>query len=390
MPYGAEIVGSRLSIRWTGERGKPWFAGRVTEWRPYDETHLITYDDGDQKAHCLVNEEANGQLRWDKSRKRKSEQGAAADVIETANTAAKKPSQQAKAAAPAMKVKKEEKKAKKPAQQAKAAAPPPAMKVKKEEKKAADNGKAKAKGKASPAAEKVSAATVDTLLEENHYEYSKLGSRAWPKLFGAGGAVLPLLHKGGVRFNTIAIGPPAPGGKWNLGYASGCSGPFLSLFCWGDGEASLAGLSEEPSNTGDCFPGHSMKWDALVARGSKGEVALCAASDDAVFGADAFFSNAHGQSMCGGFHGALVRKVKPGQTFEVADPEAVGGPMVAETITTKEGDIEVLIMANSISSNYCVPHLMRAENSSYGKKEAAEEFNGDAEDWFERGKFGYA
>ena len=47
-------------------------------------------------------------------------------------------------------------------------------------------------------------------------------------------------------------------------------------------------------------------------------------------------------------------------------------------------------MANSISSNYCVPHLMRAENSSYGKKEAADEFNGDAEDWFERGKFGYA
>ena len=420
MSYGAEVVGSRLTILWTGDRGKPWFAGRVTEWRPYDETHLITYDDGDQKAHCLGDEEANGQLRWEKPRKRKLEQEAEAKVIETANTAAKKPAQQAnpKAAAPAN-VKKEDKPKMATNTNAKA--------------KVMDNGTAKGKAKASPAAVKISAATVDMVLKENDYDYSKLGSRAWPKQFGAGGAVLPLLEKGGARFNTIAIGPPVPGGKWNLGYAAGCRGPSLSLFCWGGGEASLAGLSEEPSNTGDCFPGHSMKWDALVARGSKGEVALlgaggssmsllgaggsamtrspCAELDDPVFGRGAFFANALGQSMCGGFHGALVRKVKPGQTFEVADPNAGlgsdgpsddidddddnggegGGPKVAETITTKEGDIEVLIMANSISSNYCVPHLMRAENASYDKKEAAKEFDGgdgDWWDWFGCGKFG--
>lgn len=61
---GAELVGLRVSIRWTGDRGKPWFSGRIAEWRPTNETHLIVYDDGDAKAHNLKEEEDAGQLRW--------------------------------------------------------------------------------------------------------------------------------------------------------------------------------------------------------------------------------------------------------------------------------------------------------------------------------------
>ena len=61
---GAELVGSRVYIRWTGERGRPWFPGRIAEWRPSDEAHLIVYDDGDEKLHYLSAEETAGQLRW--------------------------------------------------------------------------------------------------------------------------------------------------------------------------------------------------------------------------------------------------------------------------------------------------------------------------------------
>ena len=53
MVRGAELLGLRVSIRWTGDPGKPWYSGSIAEWRPYDEMHLIAYDDGDQKAHNL-------------------------------------------------------------------------------------------------------------------------------------------------------------------------------------------------------------------------------------------------------------------------------------------------------------------------------------------------
>lgn len=407
MPYGSEVVGSRLAVRWTGDPNKPWYAGRIAEWRPYNDTHLIIYDDGDQKAHHLHDEEASGQLRWEQSRKRKSEEEGVRKASKMAKTSKKSAAKKPAAKKPATK----KPAAKKPAVEKPAAdKPAPQAKV-------AALAKGKAKANAAPAAETVSTATVDTLLKENKYDYRKLAARTWPTKFEAGGAVLPLLLcEGGARFNTIAIGPPTPGGQWKLGYADGCRGPDLSLFCWDGGEASLAGLCEEPSNTGDCMPGHAMKWDALVARGSKGEVALCAASEDAFgYKGNAFFDNANGQSMCNGFHGALVRKVKPGQTFNVADPdegldpegfgpdhygdsnedEDRGGQTVAKTITTKEGDIEVLVLANSISGDYCVPHLMRSMRSmmravtkSYDKKEAAEEFDGSADDWFSRGRFG--
>ena len=69
------------------------------------------------------------------------------------------------------------------------------------------------------------------------------------------------------------------------------------------------------------------------------------------------------------------------------EDEDRGGPTVAKTITTKEGDIEVLVLANSICGDYCVPHLMRAVTESNDKKEAAKEFDCRDDDWFSRGRF---
>ena len=58
------MIGRRLQIRWTGDRGKPWYGGKIVEWWPINEHHLIKYDDGELKAHNLKEEEACGQLRW--------------------------------------------------------------------------------------------------------------------------------------------------------------------------------------------------------------------------------------------------------------------------------------------------------------------------------------
>ena len=65
-PYGAQVVGRRVSMRWLAEPGKPWFEGRVAEYRPWavPPTHLVSYDDGDLREHVLENELAVGTLRW--------------------------------------------------------------------------------------------------------------------------------------------------------------------------------------------------------------------------------------------------------------------------------------------------------------------------------------
>ena len=60
----AELVGRRVSIRWTGDPGKPWFNGIVAEYNSTLGDHLILYDDGEQKSHNLDEEEAVGQLKW--------------------------------------------------------------------------------------------------------------------------------------------------------------------------------------------------------------------------------------------------------------------------------------------------------------------------------------
>jgi len=102
MRCGAEVVGSRLAIRWCGDQGKPWYSGRVAEWQPCDGTHLIAYDDGDQKAHNLADEESDGQLRWETSGPR--EAGRSSSSKSTASESAR--SQRAKAKAKAVPVSK--------------------------------------------------------------------------------------------------------------------------------------------------------------------------------------------------------------------------------------------------------------------------------------------
>ena len=61
---GSDLIGKRISIRWTGDVGKPWFSGTVAEFNPISEEYLIRYDDGDQQAHNLANEEEHGLLKW--------------------------------------------------------------------------------------------------------------------------------------------------------------------------------------------------------------------------------------------------------------------------------------------------------------------------------------
>ena len=61
---GEMLVGRRVSIRFTGDSGKPWFEGEVVEFHPATDEHLILYDDGEQRLHELEHEEALNQLRW--------------------------------------------------------------------------------------------------------------------------------------------------------------------------------------------------------------------------------------------------------------------------------------------------------------------------------------
>ena len=65
-PYDAEVVGRRVSLQWVAELRKPWYNGRVAEFRHFSvpPTHLVVYDDGDQREHVLDDELAEGQLKW--------------------------------------------------------------------------------------------------------------------------------------------------------------------------------------------------------------------------------------------------------------------------------------------------------------------------------------
>ena len=61
---GFELIGKRVSIRWTGDPGKPWYSGKIVEYNVSTEQHLVLYDDGDQKVHHLEREESVKQLKW--------------------------------------------------------------------------------------------------------------------------------------------------------------------------------------------------------------------------------------------------------------------------------------------------------------------------------------
>ena len=57
---GRAAVGSRVSIRWTGTPDAPWYSGRIVDYAPATNEHLVLYDDGEQKMHVLGQEE----LQW--------------------------------------------------------------------------------------------------------------------------------------------------------------------------------------------------------------------------------------------------------------------------------------------------------------------------------------
>ena len=61
---GGELVGQRVSIRWTGDTGQPWYSGKLVEFNASTNEHLVLYDDGEQKMHELAVEEEAKQLRW--------------------------------------------------------------------------------------------------------------------------------------------------------------------------------------------------------------------------------------------------------------------------------------------------------------------------------------
>ena len=62
-PPRKHLVGQRVSIRWCGAPGKPWFDGTIKEYDAANHKHLVHYDDNDVKWHSLAEEDANGQLR---------------------------------------------------------------------------------------------------------------------------------------------------------------------------------------------------------------------------------------------------------------------------------------------------------------------------------------
>ena len=64
MYVGEDAVNRLVQIYWLGD--KKWFKGRVVEFRPCNRppTHLVKYDDGDQKEHDLEHENEHGHLQW--------------------------------------------------------------------------------------------------------------------------------------------------------------------------------------------------------------------------------------------------------------------------------------------------------------------------------------
>lgn len=89
----SEYIGRRVSIRWTGDAGQPWYKGTIAEFYRASDEYLVVYgvpariehsyacrtllaltfrskfsrretDDGEQKAHNLAEEQAAKQLMW--------------------------------------------------------------------------------------------------------------------------------------------------------------------------------------------------------------------------------------------------------------------------------------------------------------------------------------
>ena len=59
---GRAAVGSRVSIFWAGEDDEDgaWWDGRVVDFSPATDEHLVKYDDGEQRHHRLAKEN----IKW--------------------------------------------------------------------------------------------------------------------------------------------------------------------------------------------------------------------------------------------------------------------------------------------------------------------------------------
>lgn len=62
--YRRQVIGRRLSILWLGDGPDCWYEGVVRDYAESMDKHLVRYDDGDTKWHCLGLEESMEQLRW--------------------------------------------------------------------------------------------------------------------------------------------------------------------------------------------------------------------------------------------------------------------------------------------------------------------------------------
>ena len=62
--YERDVIGRRLQILW--DKPRKWFTGKVADYTPSSEMHLVAYTDGDTKWHNLGEEEGcmPTQLRW--------------------------------------------------------------------------------------------------------------------------------------------------------------------------------------------------------------------------------------------------------------------------------------------------------------------------------------
>jgi hypothetical protein len=58
------LLQRRVEVRWRGDLGEPWYSGVISWYNDKSHLHIVTYDDGDTKAHDLAAEVEAGQLRW--------------------------------------------------------------------------------------------------------------------------------------------------------------------------------------------------------------------------------------------------------------------------------------------------------------------------------------
>ena len=164
--------------------------------------------------------------------------------------------------------------------------------------------------------------------------------------------------RAGNRYYTLATRETRVSPHTNKppGYAGEHNDGFLSLYCWGGAECSLAGIPERVPEDADSveyfavdvnLQVHSNK--ALAAN----ELRLELPAADLRGGVKMGDHGSDGNAIFGVFADASIRKVVPGQQVQLE-----GEP----PITTQEGDIEVKVRIGGLHCwSAAIPHLMRME-----------------------------